>query len=234
MASDGGDGADGKAPTGGAALRTVVPKAGFEPARPRGQPILSRPRLPFRHSGDASVARPDRASARGSGAGTPHATDAVAAAFASSSPLGPLPAADVVIAFHAKAITRISRSAEIRSSNGFVCARESAGAPGRKNWHRGRPSARAARRSRRGAVVDARNHRPGPVVPHPIACPSPFRVRIVEATTGFEPVNRGFADLRVEPLHHVATRDPRIVPQGSESSGRSVRESLPLEDSNLA
>src|SRR5262245_48705570 len=31
---------------------------------------------------------------------------------------------------------------------------------------------------------------------------------MVEATTGFEPVSRGVADPRVEPLHHVAARRP--------------------------
>src|SRR5215203_2965667 len=33
-----------------------------------------------------------------------------------------------------------------------------------------------------------------------------FRAQGVEATMGFEPMNRGFADLRVEPLHHVARK----------------------------
>src|SRR3954453_22810072 len=58
-----------------------------------------------------------------------------------------------------------------------------------------------------------------------------FRAQIVEATTGFEPVNRGFADLRVEPLHHVAlggegTRDRgRLSRRAPADPGRTTRAS---------
>jgi hypothetical protein len=53
---------------------------------------------------------------------------------------------------------------------------------------------------------------------------------MLEATSGFEPLNRGFADLRVEPLHHVASWSRRIVPYDAVPPGKW----LPLEDSNLA
>jgi hypothetical protein len=55
----------------------------------------------------------------------------------------------------------------------------------------------------------------------------------VEATSGFEPLNRGFADLRVEPLHHVASgSQPGDCATGT--PGEPVTDWLPLEDSNLA
>jgi hypothetical protein len=53
----------------------------------------------------------------------------------------------------------------------------------------------------------------------------PVRARKVEATIGFEPMNKGFADPRVRPLRHVARvrRRPPVMVSGW----------LPLEDSNL-
>jgi hypothetical protein len=52
----------------------------------------------------------------------------------------------------------------------------------------------------------------------------------LEATSGFEPLNRGFADL---PLNHLGT-SPRVgPPQGVRRSGGQFTWSLPLEDSNL-
>jgi hypothetical protein len=41
----------------------------------------------------------------------------------------------------------------------------------------------------------------------------------MEATIGFEPMNRGFADLRVEPLHHVAGVIPACSPVGQYEIG---------------
>jgi hypothetical protein len=52
-----------------------------------------------------------------------------------------------------------------------------------------------------------------------------FSIRKLEATIGFEPMNKGFADPRVRPLRHVARSGGAPPPM---LSGW-----LPLEDSNL-
>ena len=65
----------------------------------------------------------------------------------------------------------------------------------------------------------------------------PFRAQDVEATSGFEPLNRGFADLRVKPLHHVATWNSRVplgwmaAPRGFEPRFTDSKSAvLPLDE----
>ena len=56
-----------------------------------------------------------------------------------------------------------------------------------------------------------------------------FRAQEVEATSGFEPLNRGFADLPLRPLGYVASD----VADGDRRSRNRSAVWLPLEDSNL-
>jgi hypothetical protein len=64
----------------------------------------------------------------------------------------------------------------------------------------------------------------------------PVHVQTMEATSGFEPLNGGFADLCVKPLHHVAVVTVGRIPDRecpAPACPVPPRWWLPLEDSNL-